>query len=132
VADAKVVDPSDDIESQFVDDAAYVTSPAAGRDLTYPQFESLLGFCGPDDFAICTHLKTQEGTLAQRSSPALGLVDHQFQGAFHVTGQALDDPLGRLCTCDHHDKVIGIAGEQVSARYQGLVEWVQHDIGQQR
>ena len=49
------------------------------------------------------------------------LSHHHVQGAFHVAGQTLDNPLCGLHTCDHHDKVIGIAREQMSARYQCLV-----------
>jgi len=66
VADTKVVDPPGDIASQFVDDAAHVTSPAAGRDLTYPYFESLLGFAGPDDLAVAAQLEAQFRSIATR------------------------------------------------------------------
>ena len=76
--------------------------------------------------------KSEELTLRGFDDMAFAGVDHQFQTLLQVEADAGQYALSRSPTPHQYGEVIGIAGEGVATLFQLFVQWVEHDVGQQR
>src|ERR1035438_7836651 len=85
----------------------------------------------PHHFASA-YLKAEKGAVQQARGPTLLAVDHQPEPDFDEPSDALHDPLCGLEALDQDEEVVGITRKAQPPPFQFLVQWVQHDIGQQR
>ena len=76
--------------------------------------------------------KSEELTLRGFDDMAFAGVDHQFQTLLQVAADAGQYALSRSPTPHQYGEIIGIAGEGVATLFQLFVQWVEHDVGQQR
>lgn len=76
--------------------------------------------------------KSEELTLRGFDDMAFAGVDHQFQTLLQVAADAGQYALSRSPTPHQYGEIIGIAGEGVATLFQFFVQWVEHDVGQQR
>ncbi len=76
--------------------------------------------------------KSEELTLRGFDDMAFAGVDHQFQTLLQVAADAGQYALSRSPTPPQYGEIIGIAGEGVATLFQLFVQWVEHDVGQQR
>ncbi len=131
VGDTKVVDPAAQVLAGFEELILHRHAPVAVGQSSDLLLEALQGFRVNEDLPRLEG-KPQELTLRGFDDMAFAGVDHQFQTLLQVAADAGQYALSRSPTPHQYGEVIGIAGEGVATLFQLFVQWVEHDVGQQR
>ena len=76
--------------------------------------------------------KSQELTFIGSDHSALGRVDRQFQAVFEEVTDAGQHPVARAPAVHRNGEVIRITGKPMAPSFQFFIQWVEHDVSQQR
>ena len=131
VGDTKVVDPASQVLARFEELVLHRDAPVAVGQSSDLLLETLQAVRVDEDPPRLEG-KSEELTLRGFDDMAFAGVDHQFQTLLQVAADAGQYALSRSPTPHQYGEIIGIAGEGVATLFQLFVQWVEHDVGQQR
>ena len=128
---AKVVDPATKVLADPEELVVHRHAPVPVRQYPNALLELAQRVRVPMDLGSLEG-KSQELALIGSDDPALGRIDRQFQTVLQVVADAGQHPVARASAVHHNGEVIRITGKPMAPPFQFFIQWVEHDVSQQR
>lgn len=131
VCDTKVIDPATKILAQFGYLVPHRYPPVPVRQVPYSALEFGHSVWVPLN-APTSKSESKELAVCNLDDLAFGVVDDQLQTGLQVSADTMQYSIARARGLDQDGEVIRVSGKLVVAFLKFFIEWVQHNVRQQR